>query len=66
MLKPGPNFRLNKQSKRIAATYVDKNERRAYIRAMVDAQLHSELAPKREPKKPRGNYPDAQTDSSAE
>jgi hypothetical protein len=52
MLKPGKTFNLNKQAKRFMATIVDSHKRGEFKRAMIDAQLASEIAPKREPRKP--------------
>ena len=60
MLKPNKTFKLAKQSKRFMATFIDPVQRNAYKNAMIQAQLQSEIVPKREAKKPRGNYPDVQ------
>jgi hypothetical protein len=65
MLKPNKTFKLEKQTKRFMATMVDPVMRNAYKNMMIQAQLQSEIVPKRE-KKPRGNFPDVQTDSPAE
>jgi hypothetical protein len=42
MLKPNQNFKLDKQVKRFMATIVDDQERGAYKRAMIQAQLEAE------------------------
>jgi hypothetical protein len=65
MLKPKSTFKLAKQTKRYMATMIDPVMRNAYKNMMIQAQLQSEIVPKRE-KKPRGNFPDVQTDSPAE
>jgi hypothetical protein len=61
MLKPGKTFNLTKQTKRFMATFVDPVARNAYKRAMIDAQLCSEIViktPTRDKNAPRGtaNY----------
>jgi hypothetical protein len=65
MLKPKSTFKLAKQTKRYMATMIDPVMRNAYKNMMIQAQLQSEIVPKRE-KKPRGNFSDVQTDSPAE
>ena len=58
MLKPGKTFNLSKQTKRFMATFVNAEERNAYKRAMIDAQLCSEIvikSEKRDRNAPRGN-----------
>ena len=65
MLKPSKTFKLAKQTKRFMATMIDPVQRNAYKNMMIQAQLQSEIVPKRE-KKPRGNFSDVQTDSPAE
>lgn len=64
MLKPGPNYRMSSQTKRTLALtkFASEEQRNAWKRAMIDAELSAALAPKKE-KKPRhgGNF--AQTDS---
>ena len=65
MLKPKSTFKLAKQTKRYMATMIDPVMRNAYKNMMIQAQLQSEIVPKRE-KKPRGNFPDVQTDSPAD
>jgi HEPN domain-containing protein len=61
MLKPGKTFNLSKQSKRFMATIVNAEDRNAYKRAMIQAQLASEIVIKSAPRDknaPRGtaNY----------
>ena len=61
MLKPGKTFNLSKQSKRFMATIVNAEDRNAYKRAMIQAQLASEIViktPSRDKNAPRGtaNY----------
>jgi hypothetical protein len=61
MMKPGKTFNLTKQTKRFMATFVNAEERNAYKRAMIDAQLCSEVivkTPSRDNKRPQGtaNY----------
>lgn len=50
-LKPTAAFKLNQQSKRIMATYLDPHKKGAYKRAMIEAQLESLIQPKREKSK---------------
>ena len=57
MLKPGKTFNLSKQTKRFMATFVNAEERNAYKRAMIQAQLASEIvikSDKRDRNAPRG------------
>jgi hypothetical protein len=63
MLKPTANFKLSKQTKRFMATYTDPVARNSFKRDMIQAELAALIQPKRE-KKPRGNFTEAQTDSS--
>ena len=63
MLKPNKTFKLSKQTKRFMCTFTDPVQRNAYKNAMIQAQLQSEIVPKREPKKPQGTYQAPQTDS---
>ena len=65
MLKPSKTFKLAKQTKRFMATMIDPVQRNAYKNAMIQAQLQSEIVPKRE-KKPRGNFTEAPTDTTSE
>ena len=60
-MKPGKTFNLSKQTKRFMATFVNAEERNAYKRAMIEAQLCSEVVvktPSRDKNTPRGtsNY----------
>ena len=60
-MKPGKTFNLSKQTKRFMATFVNAEERNAFKRAMIQAQLASEVvvkAPSRDNKRPQGtsNY----------
>jgi hypothetical protein len=60
-MKPGKTFNLSKQTKRFMATIVDPVARHAYKRAMIQAQLASEVIVKSAPRDknaPRGtaNY----------
>ena len=58
MMKPGKTFNLSKQTKRFMATFVNAEERNAFKRAMIDAQLCSEIViktEKRDRNAPRGN-----------
>ena len=57
MNKPDKNFRLSKTAKRMAANSVDPQERRAFIRLMVDAELESMKQPPVKEKGSRGNNP---------
>ena len=43
-MKADKNFKLDKQCKRIAETIIDKQARGAYIKMMVNAQLHAQEA----------------------
>ncbi len=56
MLKPSKTFKLNKQTKRFMATIVNAEERNAFKRGMIDAQLQSEIVVKPD-KKDRGSRP---------
>ena len=59
MLKPGKTFRMRSTTKVMLSTIVDPVMRNAFKRAMVEAQLCSEVIVKREPRgdknAPRGN-----------
>ena len=57
MNKPDKNFRLIKTAKRMAANFVDPQERRAFIRLMVDAELESKKAPPRQEKGSKRDNP---------
>jgi hypothetical protein len=52
MLKPTASFKLSKQSKRFMCTILDPEQRNAFKRAMIQAELAALIQPKRE-KKPR-------------
>jgi hypothetical protein len=58
-IKPGKTFNLSKQTKRFMATFVNAEDRNAFKRAMIQAQLASEIViktEKRDKNAPRGNY----------
>jgi hypothetical protein len=63
MLKPNKTFKLNKQTKRFMCTFTDAHARGDYKRAMIQAQLESEIAPKREPRKPQAGSSYATNDT---
>lgn len=68
MLKPNKTFKLAKQTKRFMATIVDPVARNSYKNDMIQAQLQSEIAPKREPRKPQqggGNYKTNDTNTAS-
>lgn len=48
MIKPTKTFRLSKQAKRLCATIVDAHARGEFRRAMIQAELVSAEAPRRE------------------
>ena len=50
MLKPGKTFRMRSTTKVMLSTIVDPVMRNAFKRAMVEAQLCSEVIVKREPR----------------
>jgi hypothetical protein len=50
MLKPTANFKLSKQTKRFMATYIDPVARNSFKNDMIQAELASAIAPKREPR----------------
>jgi hypothetical protein len=54
MLKPGPNYRMSKQSKRFAATILDPHKRGEFLRTTVQADLYGSLPPPKRDKKPKG------------
>jgi len=64
MLKPNKTFKLSKQTKRFMATMIDPEQRNAFKRAMIQAELAAAIVPKRE-KKPQGTYQAPQTDSES-
>jgi len=60
MLKPNKTFKLSKPTKTILASIVDPVKRSEWKRAMIDAQLCSEIViktPTRDKNSPRGNGP---------
>lgn len=57
MNRPDKNFRLSKTSKRMAASFVNPQERRAFIRLMIDAELEAQKQPPAKEKGSRGNNP---------
>ena len=57
MNKPDKNFRLSKTAKRMAANFVDPQERRAFIRLMTDAELEAKKAPPRQEKGQKRDNP---------
>ena len=61
MLKPGKTFKLSKPTKTMLASITDPQKRSEWKRAMIDAQLCSEIViktPGRDKNAPRGtsNY----------
>jgi hypothetical protein len=53
-IKPGKTFVLSKQTKRFMATFVNAEQRNAFKRAMIQAELAAAIQPKREPRKQGG------------
>jgi len=53
MLKSGKTFKLSKQTKALMCSIVDTVQRNAFKRAMIQAQLASEVIIKREPREAR-------------
>jgi hypothetical protein len=45
-MKPSKTFKLSKSTKRILATMVNVDQRNAWKRAMIDAELHEAVVPK--------------------
>jgi hypothetical protein len=64
MLKPTASFKLSKQTKRFMCTIRDPEQRNAFKRAMIQAELAALIQPKRE-KKPFVGKTEV-TDSSAD
>ena len=56
MLKPNKTFKLSKQTKRFMATMVNADQRNAFKRSMIQAELAAAIVPKRE-KRPTGAAP---------
>jgi hypothetical protein len=46
MLKPNASFKLDKQTKRLMATMLDKHQRGQYKKTMIEAQLQSLITPR--------------------
>ena len=58
-MKPGKTFNLSKQTKRFMATIVNAEQRHAFKRAMIQAELAAAIVPKsnkgdRDNKRPQG------------
>ena len=50
MLKPTASFKLSRQTKRFMCTILDPEQRNAFKRAMIQAELAALIQPKREKK----------------
>lgn len=50
MLKPGPNYKMSKQTKMLLASslILDQHLRAAQKRSMIQAELYSAIQPRRE------------------
>lgn len=59
MNKPDKNFKISKTTKRMAAKFIDKHQRGAFIRSMIDAELEARKAP---PKSEKGAKKDLQAE----
>jgi hypothetical protein len=46
MLKPNASFKLDKQTKRLMATILDKHHLGKYKKTMIEAQLQSLITPR--------------------
>jgi hypothetical protein len=67
MLKPGKTFKLSKPTKTMLASIVDPQKRSEWKRAMIDAQLCSEIViktPSRDKNGPRGGGANYQTNDT--
>ena len=64
MLKPNKTFVLSKQTKRMMCSIVNTEERNAFKRMMIQAELAAAIVPKRE-KRPQGNAGYTTTATSA-
>ena len=69
-MKPGKTFNLSKQTKRFMATFVNAEQRNAFKRAMIQAQLASEVVVKTRDrnsndKRPQGTASYVTTSNSA-
>jgi len=58
MNRPDKNFRLSKTAKRILSTITDPQQRGAYKRLMIDAEMEAKKAP---PKQEKGSKRDTPT-----
>lgn len=52
-MKPGKTFKLSKQTKRLMCSIVDVEQRNAFKRAMIQAELAAAVVIKREPREAR-------------
>jgi len=48
MLKPGPNYKMSKQTKVMLANIIDPHKRGEHKRAMIQAELAAAIQPKQE------------------
>ena len=59
-MKPGPNFKLSKTSKRFLATIVNAQQKGMLKKGLIEAELYEAVVPKREPKSnnrgPQANF----------
>lgn len=53
MIKPGKTFKLSKSTKRMMCSIVNAEQRNAFKRAMIQAELAAGVIIKREPKEAR-------------
>ena len=53
MIKPGKTFKLSKTTKRMMCSIVNAEQRNAYKRMMIQAELAAAVIVKREPKEAR-------------
>lgn len=51
MIKPTKNFKMDSTTKSFLASISNKSERESFKRAMIDAQLESEVVPQKQDKK---------------
>ena len=67
-MKPGKTFKLSKQTKRFMCTIPNAEDRNAYKRAMIEAELAAAVVVKREPRDnksgPRGSYTNTATSAT--
>jgi len=52
MLKPTKMFKMKKSTKTLLGSIANKADRNSFKRAMIDAQLASEIVPQKQDKKP--------------